>query len=462
MKCLPTLAVCLTAIILGACSGDSAFPVATGESSVRAINTIPTAPAFSFLIEERLIGNVEFGTSSVSSRYDDLQYTFNFEVALAGNQTRTRVASQFLDVVVDKDYTFVISGAVAAPTITVWEADVREWVGDETVFEARFAHAAPSLDNIDIYLTEATDPPTLPVAGTEQGTLAFGEFVAATDFAGGDYILTITEEDDEMAILFQSDPFTTLAQSSLIFTVFDATANDLTPASVSVINATASRSSKLFDSRVLPTLRFFHASIDGGDTDIYVEDPLGTPLVINHAFKDVTGDFDVPAGDVPITYTTASNMGSILVDIDVPVAAGTRSHLYFIESVDGEDGIAAATVDRRSVETLVRLSFINTSTNHSAVDIYLVPDLPPDSEDPPPEDPIADILPTFASLPLGESPVRLSLVVTGYEIYVTVAGEKTVLAGPVRLDAVGGEVLDVIIYDTADTAATEVALIPPP
>ncbi|MDH3552622.1 MAG: hypothetical protein OER22_08415, partial [Gammaproteobacteria bacterium] len=60
-------AVCMAAVCLGACSNESKLPVATGKGNIRAINAIPSAPAFSFLIEERLIGSVDYRASTGTS-----------------------------------------------------------------------------------------------------------------------------------------------------------------------------------------------------------------------------------------------------------------------------------------------------------------------------------------------------------------------------------------------------------
>ena len=452
MKYFSTLAACVIALSLGACSSDSAFPDATGEGNVRAINAITTAPPFSFLIEERLIANVGFGESSTTFSYDDLEYNFNFEVVLAGTTTRTRVATEFLDVERDKDYTFVIGGDIATPTITLWEADVREWAGDETVFEARFAHAAPATGAVDVYLAEATDPPTAPVAGADQGTLTLGETTAAADFAGGEYILTVTAAGDETAILYQSVPFTPSNASSIILTIFDSVANNPVPVTVSQVNASGGGSTRIPDSRSLPPLRFFHASIDGGDTDIYVEDPLDTPLVVNHAFRDVTGDFEVAAGDTPITYTTASNVGSILVERTQTVEQGSQYNIYFIESVAGEDAIIVSITDRRPVETIGKVSFINTATNHSIVDLYVVEA----------DTGIDEALPFIGGLPLGAVAAGVQLSPDSYDAYVTAPLTKDVLAGPVRLDLAGGDVLDALIYDNVDPAIADLVFVTPP
>ncbi|MDH3409685.1 MAG: DUF4397 domain-containing protein [Gammaproteobacteria bacterium] len=443
-------AVCMAAVCLGACSNESKLPVATGKGNIRAINAIPSAPAFSFLIEERLIGSVDYRASTVTSSYDDLEYTFNFEVLLAGDSTRTRVASQFLDVEADKDYTFIIGGTIAAPVITLSEGDVREWSGDETAFEARFANTAATLGDVDVYFAEAMDPPTAPVAGAASGTLAFGEFSPAAEFAEGEYILTVTPAGDETTILFQSEPFTPAVQTSIILSVFDSVPNDLAPAYVSVFSSGSGGA--LVDSRFRPTIRFFHASIDAGDVDIYVDDPLGAAIVSDHMFGAVTGDIDVPAGDLPLTYTTAGGMGSILIDEDRTVFAGTRSNYYLIKSAAGEDAIVTANLDRRSVETFARLSIINTAANHGSVDVYIVE-----------VDALIDeALPAIPGLTVGSSPAASPFPSGSYDIYVTASGAKDVIVGPVRLDVAAGDIIEIVVYDNIDPAIADLVFIPQP
>ena len=77
---------CISAFLISACHGESSRAVATGEGMVRAINTIPTAPAYSFLIEERLAGPgaavVGYAAASGQFSFDDLEYIFNFEARL--------------------------------------------------------------------------------------------------------------------------------------------------------------------------------------------------------------------------------------------------------------------------------------------------------------------------------------------------------------------------------------------
>jgi len=455
MKRYLLLAVCLAAVSLAACGKESKLPEATGKASVRAINAIPTSPSFGFLIEERVIGSVEYKTASAPVRYDDLEYTFNFDIILPTRPPEVRrVASQALDVKADKDYTFVISGATAAPVITIWEGDEREWAGTETVFEARFGHTAASLGEIDVYFLD----PAFPAAqGSELGTVAFGEFVPATDLEAGSYVLTITPAGDDTP-LFQSDPVTLLAQTQILISVFNGDANDLSQWAVRAFNLTSGGTGTLVDSSAMPTIRFYHASMDAGAVDIYVDDPLTTPFVDNHAFLDFTGDRAVPIGTVPLTYTAAGTMGTVLIDLDRVVSATSRTHLYLIEDSDGQSVVIDHFPDRRSVETLVKVSILNTAAIGESVDIYSVPS--GDSIDP---DPPEVVLPLFIGVPVGADPIDFNLDAGNFDIWVTRRGDKTEpLAGPVPLDVALGDVVEIIIYETVDPTTVDVVIIPAP
>jgi hypothetical protein len=449
MKRYVLLATLVAAVCIGACAGESNLPKANGEGTLRAINTIPTSPAISFLIEEVAIGIVEYKSASSPAVYDGLNYTFNFEAVLAGDLLRTRVASQNIDVVKDTDYTFIISGATAAPDITVWEGVVREWEGTETVFASRFGHTAASLGDIDVYFADPAIPPAL---GSQLGTLAFGEFIPAADFPEGDYVLTLTTAGDDTAILFQSDAVTLIAQSSLLFTVFDGDGNDLSPWAVRIFNTSVGGTSALADARFPPTLRFFHSSLNIGMTDVYVDDPLTVPLLEDHTFRDVTDDLPVSSGILPITYTTADNIGSILIDVDRTVVKGTQTHIYLIRTSLGTDLLIDYFPDRRSIETQANFTIVNTVPAADGLDVYFVPA----------GESIDEVNPLVPRLSAGSDPLRIPFVAGSYDIYVTVAGEKTELAGPIAFDAVRGEVYDAIIYENSDPTVVDFVFVPVP
>ena len=68
-------------IAVAGCGGETAFPEATGDGRIRMINAISTSPEIAFLIEERALDNVAYKSNSSPQRWDNLTYTFNFEIS---------------------------------------------------------------------------------------------------------------------------------------------------------------------------------------------------------------------------------------------------------------------------------------------------------------------------------------------------------------------------------------------
>jgi hypothetical protein len=459
MRRFLTLAAAFSALALAACSSESSLPEATGKGTLRAINTIKTSPEIVFLIEERSIDTVSYKQASSSTTWDDLSYRFNFDVLFFGDTERTRVARVDLDVVANKDYTFVIGGALAAPTITLWEGDVREWSEGATETEFRFGHLAESKGPIDVYLSA---PDVAPVAGEEIGTIAYGEVLPAFARTAGEYILTIATagEDpaDENNILFLSNPFISAATTSLLISLFDGDANDVSQFAVRSFNANSGGTAVLTDSRLAPTIRFFHASMDPAVelVDVYIEDLLGVPapepLLSNHAFEDITGDITVPTGTLPIAYTTADDILTIHVQDNLNPATGFHWNMYFVGE-PGNPQIVLGRPDRRSVETFAKVSLLQTATNHESLDLYVVDrDVDISAE---------EVLPVVLAITPSGTPLNYPVVAGSYDMYLTTRAEKTVVAGPHELDVALGDVVDLIVYDVVDTASAKIVEIPP-
>ena len=447
MRPLLYLVACAALLAVGGCAKESQRPVATGKANIRAINSIPGSPPIQFLIEQRSLGAVDYKSASSTARYDNLSYTFNFEVTLAGDTTRTRVASYPLDVVEDMDYTFLIGGALDAPTITLWEEPATSFTGDEDTMSLRIGHTAESLGDVDVYFGP---PGTVPVAGAAIGTLSYGEYLPPMDVTEGDYVLTYTPAGDPNTVLFESNTLTMLKQTTELLTIFDSDENDTAPWSVRIINLAVGSSGIAADANYPSTARFIQASIDFPDSDIYDDDPFTTPIVTGHTFRDDTGDIPVPSGTVPITYTTAGDTSMLLIDVDRDIPAGTHQ-LYVVANVAGTDVLISSTPDRRSISTLARLSIMNTASNFDGLDVYLVAA----------GTSIDDVSPLLFGLTPGLTPIQIPVAANDYEVYVTTAGEKTVVAGPIPLSAQLGGVYFGIIYDTTDPAVADFEFIPP-
>jgi hypothetical protein len=434
-------------MMMTACTGESSRPVATGDGAVRSINAMPTAPPLLFLIEERSIGTVDYARLSSQNAFDDLRYLFNFETTFPGDVLRTRIATADLKMEKDVLYTLIASGELEAPLITTWEKPLREWDGTETVFEAQFGHTAESLGPIDVYFAA---PGIAPAAGEEIDTLSVGEISQVGTYTSGEFVYTVTSAGNPGDVLFTSTTFSPAPSGGFIISVFDGTANDLSAYAFKVFTDDG-LTSNLTSDDIPPTVRFIHSNSTVGAADIYTDELLLDQIVADHGFRDVTDDIDLPAGPYPFTYTAAGNAGAILVEELLLVVAAGHSQIYLFGD-DATPDLAIRNPDRRSVETLVKLTFVHGANNHPLVDFYLV-EAGTD---------INDVNPTFVRVAPGQSPPTVNPDAGDLEMYITVSGEKTIIAGPEPVTAAYGDVYEYISYDNVDPATADLVSIPTP
>ncbi len=130
--------------------------------------------------------------------------------------------------------------------------------------------------------------------------------------------------------------------------------------------------------------------------------------------------------------------------------AGSRFNYYLTVLSDAVEG-RQVPVDRRSIETIARLTFFHSAINHDFVDLYVV-----DAGTT-----IDDVLPRQIALAYGLQTAPLALDAGSYDIYVTTLAEKTILDGPVSLDVALGDVVEAVLLDRVDPSLAEFRLFPP-
>jgi hypothetical protein len=440
-----TLLAIIAATAVAGCGSDSALPEATGDGTVRMINAIPTSPEIGFLIEERALESVAYKNNSSPQSWDDLSYTFNFDISRPGLGETQRIASQFIDVMRDVEYTFVLRGSVDAATVDVWEIPQRSFSGTETIFEMRIGHAAATLGTVDVYIGLESAAPDL---GDQVATLAPGEVSAPTDVEEDAYVITITASGNPTDVLYQSEPTRIVASQSVVITVFEGDANDTAPVLLGIFNERG-LASALTDARFPPTARFVHATMNLGTSDIYDDAALQNRIVADLAFGDITGDIDMAVGDLMITATAPGNIGAIQLEDTLTTSAGSRVNYYFTLLADELTG-SQARVDRRSIETLARLTFFHSSINHDLVDLYVV-----DAGTS-----IDDQLPRQIAISRLLQTPPIGIDAGSYDVYITTSGEKTVLDGPISLEAALGDVFEAVLLDRVDPSLAEFKLFP--
>ncbi len=440
MNRFPATVVALAALLIAACDTSSSLPEATGKGIIRAVNAMPASPEFRFLIEERSIDSVGYRESSTAVRYDDLEYTFNIEIRFAGESSARRVASQFIDVQADVEYTLLVSGDVTAPTVTVWEGAERTFEEGGTVFEVRFAHTAASAPTVDVYFAA---PDVSPSPGSEAATLSFGEIAAPADFTAGDYVLTITAAGDPDTVLFVSNATSFAAGDALILMPFDGVAIENAPVVVRSISAGGGAVTQS-DARFAPSVEFVNASLDLGAVDVYSDEALTSPIVAGLDYGEASAEVTIESGDNVFSFTPAGDPGVIALEASLP-ALGSSRYRIVAAGVAGSQVGFPVIPDRRSLQTQAKLSTLNASNNFDALAIYALA----------PDESLEDAVPVQAAARL-DPQAAAGLEAGSYELYVTEFGQDTILAGPYAVDVSIGDVVDMIVLDTVDPAVLDV------
>jgi len=431
----------LAVLLLAACGNDSDLPEASGKATFRSINAIPSSGEISFLIEERIIGTARYKDATPTSVWDDLAYDFNFEVFFAGNARLTRIATEFVDATADRDYTFMISGSIATPTISLFEDDVREFDEADTVFASKFLHASPSMGALDYYFA---DPATLPAPGEQAATLSFGEISTATDFPGGDYVLTVTTAGDHTDVVYQSGSVPFASRNTQFVTLFDGDANNSGPLIARALPA-AGPSLTMPDIGYPARVEFINISMDLGASDIYDDEQLTSLILQNHDYLDVADEIEVTSGENNFYYTPTGDTATILLDGALTVSTGVR-YRFYARGTAGDFTTADVLPDRQPFETMAKVAMFHGSNNFDLLDLYIVE---ADAS-------IDETFPARAAVPPGGQTSTVPLQAGSFDIYITEFGEKLALAGPYRISVVLGDIVDFVVVDTVDPAVLDV------
>jgi len=449
MKRTFLLLACFSALLLAACTSDSQLPSPTGKGAIRAINAIPGAPEIGFLIEEFPLGGVVYKASTGPVEYDDFSYDFNFEIVNPGDDEFTRVATETLQVEADRDHILLLTGDVNAPTVTVWNGDIRTFDTADTVLEARFSHASTALGAVDVYFDA---PGTVPGTNPPAATLSFGEISPPSDYEAGPYVLTVTDAGDPGTVHFASDEAELLAQFAHVITIFDGDENDVSP--IHVRSMTSVGNPFIFaDAGSPPQLRFIHTASTLETVDIYDDDVLTSLVFGGLGFKGTTGYLDTLTEARTFYFTPANSIATTLFDQEISAPAqGSFVDVYLLGDTDNWSGVRFPS-DRQRVSNAFKLRSFHAALNHATYDVYLTDRGVPLAD---------DDTPTLLNVGYGFVAPTVTLGAGEFDLYVTTRAEKTVIAGPYPIDAVLGELVELLIVDTVDPATAEIVDITAP
>ncbi len=427
----------LACLLTAGCT-ETRFEEASGEGSVRGINAIVELNDVTFRIEEFGLGVVPFKGSSATASYDNLNYTFNFDLPVPGEVTPRRLASRNIDVVDQQDYTFVLTGDVTNQQVLLWERAIRDWSGSETVFDINVAHLNTTLGAVDVYLVpdgQVVDPTTLA------GTVSFGERLDAVEREAGDYQVIVTTENQPGDILFQSIALSVLPAQSYTVAVFDADPSITAPASARLFDQ-GGTSIEVPDERFSGTLQVVHAVQGVGNIDVAIDGDFTNLAITDLAFATVSADVDAPSDVTPFAYVPTGNTMALFEE-DRTVPLGARDMAILLGPSDGLFTLTVASL-RRGFATAAQIRVINTVTNFELVDIYIYE----------PGTDINEVGPTIFGVPFGFT--QLSTSEPGdFEITITAVTEKTPLKTPEIITLSANDIIEFIVLDDVDPNAVQ-------
>jgi hypothetical protein len=430
-------------IALGSGCSESTRQDATGKGEIRGINSIVDAPELFFLIEERTIGAVAFKESTSLNEWDNLSYNFNFDLIRPGVIQPDRVATEFIDVITDTEYTVILTGTLDNPSIIRWEDPKREWTGTETVLEAIFTHLSPALGEVDVYFAPLG---TTPILGGAIGSLVNGERLPITEYEQGDYELILTPPGDPSTILYISSTITVVAQNRPIFAIFDPDPSHLGPIAVNLIGSNGA-SINIADPNYASQLRLMHAAFGVENVDGYFDMDFNNLIFPDVGFQQLSFNEDIAIGLTNLNLTAVGNPGAEILSNDIITVPGTK-RTVILSGSPGNVFLNSLAEDGRPVSTFPIIRVANFAVNYLAVDVYL-------------EDPGTDIneaLPRFIGLSTQLDTGFVPAIDGMRELTLTGFFGKDPIAVPIMLDLSAGSVVHIGIFDTVDPLVLEVVV----
>ncbi len=408
---------------------------------LRALHASPDAPPVNLRVNGvQALANVDYGQGSGFLNVADSTRVEVEAIIPGGNAV---VLDRQLALDFSTDYTVLAVGEVADPIDTlVLSAPTARAIAAGNL-RAQVVHAAPNAPAVDVYVTA----PTAALASSTPvniGALAFGQYTASAELPAGDYRIRVTAAGNPGAVVYDSGTVALAAGADLLIAAIENTGPGVTP--VQLVSLDGLGSALILDSSTPASVVAVHASPDAPAVDL-LADVVGTPtdealgLARNVSFPQVCRIAAVPApGSYSISVTPAGNPGVVALQFPLQVEKGnelTAVVTGYLGSTPALRPIALAS-PTRSIVTEARLRVTHASPGTGNVDLYLLPD----GAD------FAAASASFPAVPFGADTGVLSIAPGAYDVYVTPAGNKSVVAIEVQnLALTGGAVLDVLARD---------------
>ena len=303
--------------------------------------------------------------------------------------------------------------------------------------EVAFGHISNVLGPVDIYLEE---PGTSPMAATPKASLSYSSFQPAVELQSGDYQLVVTPAGDPGTYLFASDPFSISAATSSLVTLIDDGGFTTADFSVRLVGL----GTQLTDINTSSVISAVHLARGTEPLDVFDSSDFSEPFFEDLAFGSLSTELEVDDGTLNLVVTPADNLGVFLSQFSFSAFNGDYNRLYFV-GLPGDLQVISRSYDRATAATHARLQLLQAAARIDVVDLYIV-DTDTD---------IQLISPGFPSILYGNGFSYIEFEEGPYNIYVTEAGTKNVIAGPLRTDLAKNRNYSLIMVDSSNLSAVD-------
>jgi len=408
---------------------------------LRALHASPDAPPVNIRVNGvQALANVDYGQGS---GFLDAAASTRVEVEAIIPGGNAVVLDRALALNYSTEYTVLAVGEVADPIDTLVVSNPAGEAITAGSLRAQVVHAAPNAPAVDVYVTApgAALASSAPVNGS---ALAYGQFTGRAQLPAGDYRIRVTVAGQPGTVVYDSGTVALAADADLLIAAIENTGPGAAPIQLVALNGQGS--AQLLDAATPASVVAIHASPDAPAVDL-LADVVATPanealgIARGVVFPQACRIPAVPApGSYSISVTPAGNPGVTALQFPLQTVKGaelTAIVTGYLGSTPALQPLALAT-NSRPVVTEAKLRVTHASPGTGDVDLYLLPDGAS----------LATATAGFAAVPFGASTPVLSLAPGTYDVYVTPAGNKSVVAIQVQnLALTGGEVLDVLARD---------------
>jgi hypothetical protein len=353
----------------------------------------------------------------------------------------------------DTEVSIVVGGSYTDPFLMPVSAVRRAKPVANLYFQ--FAHAAPELGPVDIYVTA----PGVDLATTAPfGSLAPFESTASLEIPYDETVIRLTTADT-LDVVFNSQTFnfeddTDDDEDGAEW--FMAIAPNLIAGSSAfkLISGDGRSSFELYDRDLPASVRVIHASPDGPAMDVIIADNFDMPIANAMTYGERSAVGPVRGNRASLNFTEPGMPDVYLYQDTIESVAGFESTLFLAGEFD-DLASADTPASPRSVFTQARVRFVNITTDDDFITVYL-PEIADAGSD---RSLIDDLPPTAATdytpFDPGVYELRITKKTLDFDDNPNDVDEVPVF-GPEQVSLGGGSVTTVVVFPPANEGEPEV------